>query len=126
MEGPFVIRAFSRIKPGAAQAYRPLVSEICRLVEEREPQVLAFHVWVSEDESSEVVLQVHPDAASLERHLELLGDRVRETFEFTEFVDLEVFGPPTDHVAHLFATEVGGVKVSYHPIHWGGFTRLTA
>ncbi len=72
------------------------------------------------------MLQVHPDAASLERHLELLGDRVRETFEFTEFVDLEVFDPPTERLTHMFESEVGGVKVTYHPTHWEGFTRLTA
>jgi hypothetical protein len=124
MEGPFVIRAYSRINPGAVDDYRPLAQEICRQVEEREPRVLAFNIWVSEDEGSEVVLQVHPDAASLEHHLELLGDLVRGTFAYTEFLDLEVYGPVSERLRQLFATEGDRVRVTYHPVHWGGFTRL--
>ena len=123
MDGPFVIRAKSRVRPGTADSYKPLAQEICRLVEEQEPRVLAFNIWVDEAEGSEVVLQVHPDAASLEHHLELLGAKVRSTFEYAEFESLEVYGPPSERLRAMFEAE-SQVQVSFHPIHWGGFTRL--
>jgi hypothetical protein len=124
MDGPFIIRARSRIRPGMTAAYKPLAKEICRLVEEREPRVLAFNIWVDEAEDSEVVLQVHPDAASLELHLELLGEKVRSTFEYADFESLEVYGPPSETLRTLFEAQAGTVQVTFYPIHWGGFTRL--
>ena len=124
MSGPFVIRAMSKINDGQAEAYRPLVREICEAVEEQEPRVLAFNIWVSEKEDAEVVLQVHPDAESLENHLRILGDVVRRTFEYTEFLSLEVYGPPNERIQQMFAAESDGVSVTFYPTHWGGFTRL--
>ena len=124
MTGPFVIKATSRINEGQAAAYRPLAQEICRRVEEQEPRILAFNIWVSEDEDIEVVLQVHPDAESLEYHLRTLGDLVRQTFEYTDFVSLEVYGPPSDRLRRMFDEESGDVSVTYYPTHWGGLTRL--
>ena len=124
MSGPFVIRAVSRIKPGLAEEYKPNAQEICRLVEEAEPRVLAFNIWVSDKADSEVVLQIHPDPESLENHLALLGDRVRATFEFADFESLEVHGPPSDRLRRMLHAYEDTVAVTYHPIHWGGFTRL--
>ena len=81
MTGPFIVKTISRIHEGKGEEYRPLVEEICRLAEELEPRLLAFHIYVSEDESSEVVVQVHPDAESMQTHLQALGEKVRATVE---------------------------------------------
>ena len=62
MAGPMIVKTVSRIHPGKAAEYRHLVEEICRLAEQREPRLLAFNIYVTDDESSEVVVQVHPDS----------------------------------------------------------------
>ena len=59
MSGPFIVRSVSRIHPGKVDTYRPVAAEFCRLAEEREPRLLGFHIYVSEDRSSEVVIQIH-------------------------------------------------------------------
>jgi hypothetical protein len=59
-------------------------------------RLLGFHIYVSEDRSSEVVIQIHPDAASMQHHLEAMGDKVRETFAFADFESLEIYGEPND------------------------------
>ena len=51
MAGPFIVKTVSRIHPGKAGAYRPLVEELWQLAEEREPRLLAFHIYVTEDEA---------------------------------------------------------------------------
>lgn len=61
-----------------------MAAEFCRLAEESEPRLLAFQIYVSEDHSSEVVVQIHPDAESIQYHLEVLGEKVRETFAYTD------------------------------------------
>jgi len=54
--GPFIVKTISRIHTGQAAAYRPLAEEICQLAQEREPRLLAFHIYVTDDASSEVVI----------------------------------------------------------------------
>ena len=79
MTAPFIVRSVSRIHPGKADAYRPVAAEFCRLAQEREPRLLGFHIYVTEDGSSEVVVQIHPDAESMQHHIDVMGDKVRET-----------------------------------------------
>ena len=74
--GPFIVKTVSRIHAGKAAEYRHLAEEICHLAEQREPRLLAFHTYVTDDESSEVVVQIHPDAESMQHHLQELGEKV--------------------------------------------------
>jgi hypothetical protein len=126
MSGPFIVRSVSRIHPGKADEYRPVVAEFCRLVEEREPRLLGFHIYVTDDHSSEVVLQIHPDAESMQHHLAVMGDKVRETFAFADFERLEIFGEPNDALREWLPRVTEGIEFTHFPVHWGGFTRLDA
>jgi quinol monooxygenase YgiN len=124
MSAPFIVKAVSRIHPGKASAYRPVAEEFCRLAEENEPRLLGFHIYVSEDNSSEVVVQVHPDAESMQHHLSVLGAKVRETFAYTDFESLEIYGQPNDALMEWIPRVTEGIHFSLHPVHWGGFTRF--
>jgi hypothetical protein len=124
MSAPFIVKTVSRIHTGKGAAYRPLAEEICRLAEEREPRLLAFHIFVNEDETSEVVIQIHPDAESMQHHLEVLGRKVRETAEYTDFESLEIYGQPNDAILEWLPRVTEGISFTLHPMQWGGFTRL--
>ena len=113
----------SREYEGKAQEYRPLAEEICRLAEELEPRLLGFHIFVTEDESSEVVVQVHPDAESMQPHLQALGDKVRATADFTDFESLEIYGQLNDALREWLPHVTEGIRFTHHPTHWGGFAR---
>ena len=89
MTAPFIVRSVSRLHPGKADAYRPVAAEFCRLAEEREPRLLGFHIYVTEDGTSEVVVQLHPDAESMQHHIAVMGEKVRETFAYTDLESLE-------------------------------------
>jgi hypothetical protein len=121
---PFIVRSVSRIKPGKADAYRPVAAEFCRLAEEREPRLLGFHIYVSEDRSSEVVVQIHPDAESMQHHREVMGEKVRETLAFTDFESLEIYGEPGEALKEWIPRVSQGIDFALYPVHWGGFTRL--
>ena len=126
MSAPFIVKSVSRIHPGKADAYRPVAAEFCALVAEREPRLLGYHIYVSEDSTSEVVVQIHPDVESMQHHLEVMGEKVRETFAFTDFESLEIYGEPNDALTEWLSRVSQGVQFSLHPVHWGGFTRLQA
>lgn len=124
MNGPFVIISTSSIKPGMAGAYAEWCATFFRDVEEAEPRLLAFNQYASSDHASAVVIQVHPDAESFEYHLKLLGERVRETFEYLDLESVQVYGPPSPFVEEFVTHGLEGVPVSVHPVHQLGFTRL--
>ena len=126
MSAPFIVRSVSRIHPGKADEYRPMAAEFCRLAEELEPRLLGFHIYVTADQSSEVVVQVHPDAESMLHHLEVMGPRVRETFAYTDFESLEIYGEPNEALAEWLGRASQGVTFNHYPAHWGGFTRAQA
>ena len=81
MSGPFVIISKTRIKSGSEEAYAAWCADMFADVEEQEPRLLAFNQWESEDRTSVVVIQVHPDAESFEFHLKLFGERVQEALD---------------------------------------------
>ena len=124
MSGPFIVKATSKIHPGKAAAYAPLAAEICRLVEEQEPRVLGFHIYVDEERGSEVVIQIHPDAESMLYHLKVLGEKVRQTFDYSDFQSLEIYGPPSDALMDVLQRATQGIPLTVHPVHWCGFNRL--
>lgn len=126
MSAPFIVRSVSRIHPGKADAYQAVAAEFCRLAEASEPRLLGFHIYVSEDRASEVVIQIHPDAESMQHHLAVMGDKVRETFAFTDFQGLEIYGEPNEELREWIPRVTEGIAFTHHPIHWGGFTRLQA
>jgi hypothetical protein len=124
MSAPFIVKAISRIHPGKAAAYRPVAEEFCRLAEENEPRLLAFHIYTSDDATSEVVVQIHPDAESMQHHLAVMGEKVRETFAYTDFQSLEIYGQPNEALLAWLPQVTEGIDFRLHPAHWGGFTRL--
>ena len=124
MSAPFIVRAVSSIHPGKADAYQPVVAEFCKLVEEREPRLHGFHVYVSEDRTQEVVVQIHPDVESMQHHLAVMGDKIRETFAYSDFQSLEIYGEPNQELGEWLARVVEGVEFTLYPKHWGGFTRV--
>ena len=101
-----------------------MAAEFCRLVEEREPRLQGFHIYVSEDRRSEAVVQIHPDAESMEHHLEVMGEKVRETFSITDFESLEIYGEPNEALLAWLPRVTEGITFTLHPTQWGGFTRL--
>ena len=126
MSGPFIVKTVSTIHPGKAEAYAPLAREICRLVQEKEPRALGFHIYATEDQSSEVVLQIHPDAESMQYHLEVLREKVRETFAYGDFKSLEIYGELNPALQDWFKRVSKGINATVYPVHLGGFTRLPA
>jgi hypothetical protein len=64
------------------------------------------------------------NAESMQHHLEVMGEKVRETFAFADFESLEIYGEPNDALKEWLPRVSEGIAFTFHPLHWGGFTRL--
>jgi hypothetical protein len=126
MSGPFIFIATNRLKEDKLEAERDRAIDLCAFIEANEPRLLAFHEYASEDETEVGVVQIHPDSASMEFHMEVVAERAArayaETLEATTRV--EVYGEPSDAVLEMLRRQAGtGVQLTIKRHHLGGFTR---
>jgi hypothetical protein len=126
MSGPFIFIATNRLKEGMLEAERERVPGLVEFIEENEPRLLSFNEYANEEGTEVGVVQVHPDAESMEFHIKTVAERAArayaETLEAT--TRIQVFGTPTDAVLQILGRQAGGgVPLVLNRHHLGGFTR---
>jgi quinol monooxygenase YgiN len=128
MSAPFIFIGTHRLKEGKLQDLKQYEQELVALVEANEPRLLAFHVFVNDDGTQATTVQVHPDAASMEFHMQVLGEKIGQAYEFLERTErIEVYGTPSGQVLEMLRQLAGsGVPLSVKAKHLGGFTRAEA
>jgi hypothetical protein len=114
----FIFIATNRLKPGLVE-----------FIEANEPRLIAFNEYADETGDEVTVVQVHPDAASMEAHMQIVAERARaayaETLDAT--VRIQVFGLPADAILETLRQQAGsGVEITINGEHLGGFTRSAA
>ncbi|WP_448004778.1 hypothetical protein [Agromyces bauzanensis] len=127
MTQPFIFVASYPVKPNMLEKIQDRCRSVAALVQSNEPQLLAFHFYLDEARGRLGVIQVHPDAASVERHLTVIAEHLAAA---SDWFDLEGgeehwFGTPPDDLTR-YAVE-HGETVDAFAVHVAGFTRsLTA
>jgi hypothetical protein len=129
MSGPFIFIATNKLKPGALEAERLRVPQLCEFIEQTEPRVLAFNEYANDEGTEVAVVQVHPDAESMQLHIGVVREQAErayaETLEAT--TSIQVFGMPNSAVLDMLRQRAGaGPSLSVKRHHLGGFTRPTA
>jgi hypothetical protein len=95
-------------------------------VECEEPQVIGFNEYLNDAGDEVTVIQIHPDAASFEKHLDVIADHARRAYDETldRTVRIQVFGDiPESVVASLREQASTGVEIILNAEHLGGFLR---
>lgn len=129
MPSPFIFIATNRLKPGKLDRERERVPGLVAFIEANEPRLIAFNEYVNQAGDEVTVVQVHPDAASMEAHMEIVREGAltayAETLDAT--VRVQVFGEPTPAIIETLRQQAGsGVEISVNGEHLGGFTRSAA
>lgn len=126
MSGPLILVSHSKVKPGKLEEYQRHVREANELVEAEEPRMIGFNTYASGDGADAATVQVHPDAESLDLHLQLFAEKLRDrAFEALESKEINVYGTPSE-AAQAMLDQVGsqfGIKVRVFPAHRAGFLR---
>jgi hypothetical protein len=79
-------------------------------------------------------IQVHPDAASMAFHMQVvtqvIGEDIIEWLERSDFLEpkhIEIYGTPSAKLLEVDQPLVdAGIPRSVKPVHFAGFTRSTA
>ncbi|WOX24656.1 hypothetical protein [Streptomyces solicathayae] len=115
----------SDIREGKLADVRSGLRDLAAFVEEREPQLLAYHFYIDESASTMTLIATHPDSASMEFHMELGMERFRAFSTLIRMTSIDVYGDPsTAVVARLRekAEMLGGGTVTVHT-EQAGFSR---
>ena len=102
MSKPLIYISTWKIKEGRLEDYKRFVKELMELVETKEPQLIAFNVFFNEDETEMTSIHVHPDAASMDFHMQVMaqvvGEDMVEWIERADFLGpkhIEIYGTPS-------------------------------
>ena len=120
----FVITKF-RVKSGKFEDLKRYYRKVLDIVEANEPQVIAFHGFLNENGTEMTSIQVHPDTASLDFHMQVLKDNWDESFgayaQMLDVIGIEYYGTPPESALEM--DRQGDWSLSVQPLHIHGFTR---
>lgn len=129
MTGPIVIVDSAEIREGQLDRLRATGPELVAFVRANEPRVIAFAFFLDEDATRATVVQVHPDAASIEFHLSVTGSAFAG---FGELIGpplvMDIYGSPGPELLERLRARVdtiGNGTVAVHDL-LAGFARLGA
>jgi hypothetical protein len=129
MSGPFIFIATNRLKQGKLADERERVPGLVNFIEASEPRLIAFNEYSNDDGTEVGVVQIHPDAESMELHMDIVRERAEQAYAQTldATTSIQVFGNPSDAVLEMLSSRAGsGISLSIKRHHLGGFTRAAA
>jgi len=127
MTEPFIFIGTYKIKEGKLKDFKRYWRQFVDFVEESEPRLIAFNAYVDDDGSEVSVVQVHPDAESMEFHVKLIREHVEHAaWEFLgDTVSTHIFGAVSDSGLETMR-QMGSSGFNFKPHGIGGFTRSAA
>jgi quinol monooxygenase YgiN len=125
MADPLIYVDRSEIRPGMLGELHAAIAELAAHVEANEPQLLSYAAFVDADGEHLMVIHVHRDPESLDRHFAVAGPLFGRFAELVLLRRIDLYGEPSDaSVAALRdkAALLGGATVEVHPLE-AGFIR---
>ena len=126
MTAPFIFVGTHRIKEGQLDAYIEYFREFVEFVKENEPRLIVFEGFVDDEGTRMTIVQVHPDAESMEFHMQTIGKHIGEAYD--RYLDgterIDVYGAPRGGVVDMIkqlASSGAPLDISARPV--AGFTR---
>jgi len=123
----FVITKF-RVKEGKLEDLQRYYGKILSTVETNEPQIIAMHAFVNETGTEMTSIQVHPNTASLDFHMQVLKENWDESYsqygQMMEVLSVEYYGTAPESALEM--DRQGPWSLSLQPRHIAGFTRSSA
>jgi hypothetical protein len=96
MAQPIIYIDRSRVVEGQFERLKRGIRALVAFVQDREPRLISYGFFLDEAHRRMTVIAIHPDAASLEYHMEVAGPEFRKLKDLVELTEIEVYGPMSD------------------------------
>lgn len=126
MAAPFIFVGHHSIKEGKLDEFKEYDRKLTEFVETNEPRMIHFGTYINDEGTEATKVQIHPDASSMEFHMQVAGERFMQVYEFLEATrSIEVYGEMSDAVLEQMNQMAGAdVPVSVKRDYSSGFYRM--
>ncbi len=128
MSSTILVVDSSDIREGKLEEVKAGIEDLVAFVEANEAEPLLYDIYFDEAGSLMTVVQIHPDATSLERHLTVAGPVFRKFADLLTLGRVDVYGRPSETALEQMrgkAQLLGDAPVFVHELH-SGFRRFGA
>lgn len=125
--GPVIYIDRSDVHEGRWDELTAGIRALVAFVDSHQPQMVTYGVYLDDDARQMTVVSVHPDSASLERHVEIGGPEFKKLAPFIELREIEVFGrlsASAVELVHQKAAALGDRGVVTMHEQFSGFDRI--
>lgn len=126
---PIVYIDHSNIREDAIDELRAGVQRLVDFIDAREPQLITYGFYIDEDAARMTVVAVHPDSASLERHMDIGGEEFRKLAHLVTLTAIECYGQPSERALEQLrekAVALGDAGVVVSIERFAGFAHSAA
>jgi hypothetical protein len=126
MSEPIVVIDTSEILGGKLPEVETVIKEMAAFVESNELRPISYNVYLDEDGTRMTVVQVHPDSASMEFHMNVAAPVFAKFAGLIRLSTMDVYGKPSDQLLEQMQQKVrmlGDATVTVHELH-AGFDRF--
>ena len=85
----------SDVREGELEELKGAIQELAEFIEDSEPQLIAYNVYISDDGTKMTVMHVHADAASLDYHMDVAGPRFARFASLLTLKSIYIYGEPS-------------------------------
>jgi hypothetical protein len=118
----------SDVREGELEELKVAIQELAEFIEDSEPQLIAYNVYISDDGTKMTVMHVHADAASLDYHMDVAGPRFGRFADLVTLSSIHIYGEPSEKALrqlHDKSRLLGSGDVMVQDLH-AGFSRFAA
>ncbi len=128
MSEPFIFIGTHKIKEGKLKDFKKDLQEFVEFIEAFEPRLIAFNMYLNEEEDEVSILQVHPDVESMEFHMELVRQQIEGAQEnwLEVTTSIQIYGRLSDSARETMSQLSPDVPLVVKPYHLAGFVRSSA
>lgn len=112
----------SDIVKGRRQLVEQGFRELVQFVKANEARTIFYNVYLNPDGTEVTVVQVHPDSASMEYHMQLAGPMFAKFKDLLRLKEMHVYGRPSETLLQLLrqkAALLGADSLLVHGSHAG-------
>jgi hypothetical protein len=116
----------SSVSQGKLEELKRAMKELVGFVEANETRPLVYSVFFNDDGTQMTVLQVHPDSASMEFHMDVAGSEFRRLSAFLTLLRIDIYGSASERLVDQMrqkAELLGNATLGVHREH-AGLARL--
>ena len=125
MSQPLVYVDTAEVRPGKLDQLKAAIEELAAFVEQNEPGLVSYSVYLVESANQMNVVHVHANPASLDHHLAVAGPLFPEFADLVTLSSIDIYGEPSETALGQLREKLrilgAGDVIVHHP--HAGFVR---